>query len=385
MRPVYLDHAATTPLDERVLEVMLLHLTGTFGNPSSVHRLGREARNALEGARATLARSIGAEPGEIFFTSGGTEADNLALRGMALAGRSSGKQHIVTTRVEHHAVLDTAEQLAREGWGLTVLEVDSRGQPRLEDLRTLLTRETILVSVIHGNNETGTISAVREIAHAAHAAGVAVHTDAVQTVGKIPLDVKDLAVDALTLTAHKLNGPKGIGALYLRKGTALEPMLYGGGQERGRRPGTENVALAVGFARAIELACQLQKEEAARLAQLRDGLEARIRSAFPAAIVNGDLEARLPHILNVSFDSSQLPLESDTLVPGMDLRGIAVTSGSACTSGSLQPSHVLLALGRDEATARASLRFSFGQGNTEADLDTAIAALGDVVAAARLR
>jgi len=385
MLSIYLDHTATTPLDERVLEAMLPYLTDTFGNPSSIHRFGRQARTALEQARASIARSIGAEPAEVFFTSGGTESDNLAIRGMASAARRSGKDHLVTTRVEHHAVLDTAEQLAREGWELTLLEVDSSGRAEVEDMKASFTERTALISAMHGNNEIGTVAPVREIALAAHAGGVLVHTDAVQTVGKIPVEVKHLEVDALTLSAHKLNGPKGIGALYLRKGTPLEPMLYGGGQERGRRPGTESVALAVGFARALELACARMEEESARLEELRTSLEQRIRNAFPTAIINGAAGSRLPHILSVSFDSTQLVLEPDTLVPGMDLRGIAVTSGSACTSGSMQPSHVLLALGRDEATARASLRFSFGRGNTPAELDAVMIALEDTVADARLR
>jgi cysteine desulfurase len=383
MQPIYLDHAATTPLDERVLEAMLPYLGDTFGNPSSIHQFGRKARSALEEARASIALAIGAEPGEMFFTSGGTESDNLGIRGIALAGRAIGRSHLVTTRIEHHAVLDTVEQLAHEGWERTLLEVDPCGRLSLEDLKRSLTGTTVLVSAMHGNNEIGTIAPLREIARLAHEGGVLVHSDAVQTVGKIPVDVKELDVDALTLSAHKLNGPKGVGALYLRKGIPLEPILHGGGQERGRRPGTESVALAVGFARALELACARQQEESARLQQLRDELEGMILKTFPEAIVNGERGSRLPHILSVSFTHSQRPLEADTLVPGMDLRGIAVTSGSACTSGSLQPSHVLLALGRDEATSRASLRFSFGAGNTHAELPRVLGALGEVVEAAR--
>jgi cysteine desulfurase len=282
-------------------------------------------------------------------------------------------------------VLDSARQLEQEGWEVSLIGVDAWGRVDVEELTNSLKATTCLVSVIHGNNEIGTIAPLREIAQAVHGRSIPVHTDAVQTVGKMPVSVNDLGVDALSFSAHKMNGPKGVGALYVRKGTAIEPLIRGGGQERGRRPGTENVALAVGFATAVEIACEQMASESLRTKGLRDELERRIRQQFPAAIINGDPAARLPHILNVSFDSRRLPLESDTLVAGMDLRGVAVTSGSACTSGSLQPSHVLLALGRDEATARASLRFSFGRGNTAGELDYVVSALGEVVAAARGR
>ncbi len=379
MKRLYLDHTATTPLDERVFEAMRPYFSGTFGNASSIHSFGREAKTALEKARETIAKGIGAQSGEIFFTSGGTESDNFAVRGAALAARKSGKNHFITSAVEHHAVLEPCEVLKGEGFEVTILPVDSNAQVTAAQIQEAITDKTCLVSVMHANNEVGTIFPIKEIAAAAHANGVVVHTDAVQTLGKIPFSIKDLDVDLMTISAHKLYGPKGIGALFVRKGVELEPMIHGGGQERGKRPGTENVPLAVGFAKAVELAIMEMADEAKRLESLRNNLEARIRTEFPAAIINGHPTDRLPHILNVSFDSDKISLEGEMLVMNMDLQGIAVTSGSACTSGSMQPSHVLLAMGRDEKTAKATLRFAFGKSNSEEDVEHVVDALKGIL------
>lgn len=366
MRRIYLDHTATTPLDPRVMEAMRPCFSETFGNASSVHSYGRDARELLERARGTIAEAVGAEPAEIFFTSGGTEADNLAIMGVMSAVR--GRKGIVTSRAEHHAVLEPCRYLAENGMDVSLLPVDPCGAVDLGALRRQVGGGTALVSIMHGNNETGTISAIPAIAGIAHQAGALFHTDAVQSAGKIPLDVRELGVDLMTLSAHKMYGPKGIGALFVRRGVPVDPMLRGGGQERGRRPGTENVPLAVGFAEAFRLALQEREEESVRLRWLRDSLELRLREAFPPILVNGEGGERLPHILNISFPCEVFPLEGDMLVMNMDLEGIALTSGSACTSGSLDPSHVILAMGRAEKTAKATLRFSFGKGNTMDDV-----------------
>lgn len=378
MRIIYLDHTATTPLDSRVLEAMVPYFGGVFGNASSIHSFGREAKQALERARGVIAELIGAEPGEIFFTSGGTEADNFAIAGVAAAAQ--GVRHgVVTSRAEHHAVLDTCEYAAQQGVPVVLLPVNASGSVDPDVLEGALGPGVQLVSLMHANNEVGTMSPVAAYAELTHAAGAIIHSDAVQSAGKIPVNVLDLGVDLMTLSAHKMYGPKGIGALYIRRGTAIEPLLHGGGQERGRRPGTENVALAVGFAEAFRIAAGEMERESKRLAGLRDGLEARLRGAFPSLIVNGDPGARLPHILNISFDAARLPMEGEMLIVNMDLRGIAVTSGSACTSGSMQPSHVLLAMGRDPDTAKATIRFSFGRSNTEEDVGQVVDVLSQVV------
>jgi len=383
MRRIYLDHTATTPLDERVFEAMRPYFAETFGNASSVHSFGREAKAALERARETIAQAIGAHSGEVFFTSGGTESDNFALRGAALAGRKKGKKHIITSAAEHHAVLEPCEALKEEGFEVTVLPVDTHGLVTPDQVRDAITTETCIVSIMHANNEVGTIYHIKEIAAVVHERGVLVHTDAVQTLGKIPVNVRELDVDLMTLSAHKLYGPKGIGALYVRRGTEIEPILYGGGQERGKRPGTENVPLAVGFAKAVELAITEMPTEMPRLASLRRHLESRIREEFPAAMINGHPSRHLPHILNMSFDSAKLNLDGDALVMNMDLQGVAVTSGSACTSGSMQPSHVLLAMGRDVKTAKATLRFAFGRSNTMDDIAIVVERLHAVLAQMR--
>jgi cysteine desulfurase len=375
MQRIYLDHTATTPLEPLVFEAMRPYFEDVFGNPSSIHWFGQRAKSALERARESIAVALGADPSELIFTSGGTESDNTALRGSAYAARTKGKTSLVTTKAEHHAVLDTAEALREEGFAVTFLDVDATGGIGLKDLPEALSADTFLVSVMHANNEVGTVYPLKELAGLTRERGVLLHTDAVQTLGKIPVDVNTLGVDMLSVSAHKLYGPKGIGALYVRKGTNLDPLLHGGGQERGKRPGTENVALAVGFAKAVELSIASMEKESHRLQRLRDELEGRIRKSFPEAVFNGDPSNRLPHIASVSFDNRQLALEGEMLILNLDLEGIAVTSGSACTSGSIQPSHVLLAMGRDPETAKATIRFSFGKGNTEEDVEAAMKAL----------
>lgn len=383
MERIYLDHTATTPIDPAVREAMYPYLTEVFGNPSSIHWYGRKAKSALEESRERIARVIGAEPGELFFTSGGTESDNLAIKGVMKTSAAAGRNHVVTSAAEHHAVLDPCEALSRAGLDVSILPVDASGSVAADRIALALRPSTALVSVMHANNEVGTINPLRDISRAARAVGALVHSDAVQTVGRIPVDVRDLGVDLMTFTAHKLYGPKGVGALFVKRGIPIDPIFEGGGQERGKRPGTENVASAVGFAMAVELSAHRMERESRRLALLRERLEAMVQERFRGVVVNGHPRERLPHILNISFDDSVIPLEGEMLVPGMDLQGIAVTSGSACTSGSMQPSHVLLAMGRDPATARATIRFSFGQSNSESDLPKVIAALGIVVEHAR--
>lgn len=379
MKRIYLDHTATTPLDPRVFDAMRPYFFETFGNASSVHWYGRQAKTALEHTREVIASVLCVQPGEVFFTSGGTESDNLAIRGVATAARTKDRRHIITSKAEHHAVLDTCESLESEGFEVTYLDVDGYGMVAPEQVRKALKPSTCLVTMMHANNEVGTISPVKAIAEVAHEAGAVFHTDAVQSCGKIPADLKEMGVDLASISAHKMYGPKGIGALYVRKGTEMNQLFHGGGQERNRRPGTENIPGVIGFGKAVELASSSLERESARLAGLRDTLEKRIRQTFPAILVNGHPTERLPHILNVSFDAEKLPIEGEMLLMNMDLHGVAVTSGSACTSGSMQPSHVLLAMGRDPKTARATLRFAFGQENTEDDIQVVIEVLGIVV------
>jgi len=374
VRRVYMDHAATTPVRDEVLEAMLPYFSVAFGNASSAHTFGQDARKALDNARHTVAACIGADTTEIYFTSGGTEADNLAIKGVASAYEKRGN-HIITTRTEHRAVLNCVQQLETRGFSTTYLPVDADGLVCPDALRKAIRPETTLVSVMLANNETGTIGPVAELAGIAKEQGILFHTDAVQAVGKIPVDVNELNVDLLAISAHKLYGPKGVGALYVRKGTRIAPLLHGGHQERNRRAGTENVAGIVGLAKAIELACREMRTESPRLASLRDRLERGIRERIDFVRTNGSPVSRLPNLLNMSFEF----VEGESLVLGLDMKGVAAATGSACTSGALEPSHVLRAMDVPPAVAHGSLRFSLGRTTTEEDIEHLLAVLPDIV------
>ncbi len=370
-RQVYMDHGATTPLREEALEAMLPYLKEKFGNPSSIHSFGREARKAINEAREKTARALGADPEEIFFTSGGTESNNMAIRG---AARLKGKGRLITSAIEHHAVLDVCKDLEKDGFEVLFLPVDRYGMVDPRAVEEAIVPGTILVSIMMGNNEVGTIQPIREICTLARKRGVFVHTDAVQCVGQLPVDVKELQVDFLSLSAHKFNGPKGVGALYVRKGIPLPPIYRGGGQERKLRPGTENVAGIVGLGRALELAVAELPEKTARLQKLRDRLIAGLTSLEGVAL-NGHPKQRLPGNVHLSFQY----IEGESLLLGLDLQGVAASSGSACTSGSLEPSHVLTAMGLDHREAHGSLRLTLGRGNTEADVDYVLQVLPPIV------
>ena len=362
---IYFDHNATTPVHPAVVEAMVAALRDDYGNPSSVHRLGQRAKARLDEARGAVAALIGAEPGEIVFTSGGTEADNFALRGAAEALEATGRRHVVVSAIEHEAVLNTARALGRRGWRLSIVPVDPRGVVAPEAVAECLADDTAVVTVMLANNEIGTIQPIAAIAELAHARGALVHTDAVQAVGKIPVDVGALGVDLLSLSAHKFNGPKGVGALWIRRGTRLVPLLTGGRHERNRRAGTENVPGIVGLGVAARLAREKLEGEAARLAALRDRLEAGILARVPGTAVNGGGAPRVPNTTNVSFER----VEAESLLIALDLEGVAVSTGAACSSGALEPSHVLRALGLPPQRVQGSIRFSLGLGNTEADVD----------------
>ena len=379
MRRVYLDHTATTPVDERVLSAMTPFFAGTFGNASSTHRFGQDARAALDESRSRLAGLIGAQEGEVFFVSGGTEADNHALKGVAWEARKDGRNHIIATKAEHHAVLDTCEFLKAQAYGVTLLDVDGNGMVDPGDVAKAITPRTALISVMHVNNEVGTINPVGEIAHIARDHGIPFHSDTVQSFGKLPVAADELSVDILSLSAHKIYGPKGIGVLYMRRGLRAVRLIHGGGQERGRRAGTENVPLAVGFARAAEIADEERTGEWDRLNGLRGAFRAMLEDRFPFIIFNGHPERSVPHILSVSFPADRIELDGESLLFSLDLAGIAAASGSACTSGSVEASHVLLAMGRDERTARASIRFSLGRGTKLEDLQYTADSLAGIV------
>ena len=378
MRPIYLDHAATTATRREVVEAMLPYFTDVFGNPSSIYACAQEAKAAVEDARARVAALVGARVGEIVFTSGGTEADNYAMKGVAYANENKGN-HIITSAIEHHAVIETCEFLGRRGFTITYLPVDEYGLVDPQDVRKAITDKTILISVIHASNEIGTIQPVAEIGKIAREAGVYFHSDAVQTAGHIPVDVDELGVDLLAISGHKVYGPKGMGALYVRRGTRLAPLMHGGEQEKRRRAGTENVPGIVGLGKALELAGQEMAAEAKRQTYLRDKLINGLMEGIEHIRLNGHPVRRLPNNVNVSVDF----VEGEAMLLNLDLEGICASTGSACSSSSLQPSHVLLALGLPPEQAHCSLRFTLGRENSEQDVQRVLEALPGIVA--RLR
>ena len=379
MDRVYLDHAATTPLDPEVAELMARVLREVAGNPSSIYAEGRAARAVVDRARDEVAAAIGAEPREIVFTSGGTEADNLALRGALKATRAE-RDHLVTTAIEHHAVLDTARDLeASAHVRLTVLPVGPDGRVTAAAVDEAVDERTALVSVMHGNNEIGTLQPIAEIGAVCRARGVPFHSDAVQTVGALPLDVRTIPVDLLSVNAHKFYGPKGVGALYVRTGTKVATMQTGGGQEKGRRTGTETVVGIVGLGAALRIAAARRERESARQSELRDRLIAGIEARIPDALLTGHRSVRLPNNVSFCFRGTQ----GEALIVALDLAGFAASSGSACTSGSTEPSHVLLALGLERDLAQGSLRLTIGRDTTAAQVDALLQALPPIVA--RLR
>jgi cysteine desulfurase len=372
---VYLDYNATTPLAPDVVDAVVAATRDLFGNASSVHHFGQQAKAALDDARTAVATLIGADPSEVVFTSGGTEADNLAIRGAAEAAEPSGRRHLVASAIEHEAVLNTLKALARRGWRTTLVPVDQSGVVDPARVREALADDTALVSVMHANNEIGTIQPIAEIAAAARERGALMHTDAVQSGGKIAIDVKALGVDLLSLSAHKLNGPKGAGALWVKRGTRMMPILTGGKHERSRRAGTENVPAIAGFGTAARLAASKMKTEGPRVAALRDRLETGILGSVTGTVVNGAIDRRVPNTTNVSFDR----VEAESLLIALDLEGIAVSTGSACSSGTLEPSHVLRAMGFPAHRTQNSLRFSLGMFSTDADVDRVVAVLPGLV------
>ena len=370
---VYLDHNATTPLEPAVIETTVAVLRGEFGNASSVHAFGQTAKSRLDMARAAVADLIGGRPQEIIFTSGGTEADNLALRGVAEA--AGARRQLVASAIEHEAILNTLKALGRRGWTTTLLPVDSRGIVLPETLEAALSPETALVSIMHANNEIGTIQPIAELAAIAHAQGALFHTDAVQSIGKIPVDVEHLGVDLLSLSAHKFNGPQGAGALWVRRGRRLVAATTGGGQERRRRAGTENVSAIAGLGAAARIARAKLEAGPGDIAGLRDRLEAGILAGVPGTVVNGDPARRVPNTTNISFDR----VEAESLLIALDLEGVAVSTGSACSSGTLEPSHVLRAMSFPPHRTQNSIRFSLGLGNTTEQIDHVVGIMPRVV------
>lgn len=374
MLQVYLDHAATTKVKPEVLEAMLPYFTDFYGNASSVYDLARKSKAAIESAREKIASLIGAEPKEIFFTASGTEADNWALKGLSYAHQDKGK-HIITSQIEHHAVLHSCQFLEKNGFEVTYLPVDEFGLVSLSDLKQAIRPDTILISIMFANNEIGTISPISEIAQLAKEKQIIFHTDGVQAVANLEIDVKKLGIDAMSISGHKFYAPKGVGVLYLKNGLTIENLLHGGSQERELRSGTENVASIVGMSKALDLACQNLKSRTQKMTNLRDRAIKEILSNFQGAKLNGHPSQRLPGNVNFSFPK----VEGDVLLMQLDMKGIAASSGSACSSLSIEPSHVLLALGLSREMAKGSLRLTFGDENTEADVDYLLATLKEIL------
>ena len=375
MERVYLDHAATSPMHPEVIDEMTTVMKETFGNPSSIHSFGRASRHLVDHARTIIAESIHAEYNEIIFTSGGTEADNLAIIGTAEANKENGK-HIITTQTEHHAVLHACEFLESKGFEVTYLPVDRSGRIALEALQKELRDDTILVTIMFGNNEVGTLQPIKEIGEAVKDHQAYFHTDAVQAFGLTPIDVKKLGIDLLSVSGHKINGPKGIGFLYSHKRVDLQPGLYGGEQERKRRAGTENVPAIVGLGKAVELARNSVEEKQAMLSGLKDLLKQTLADDGIEFEENGSLEHGLPHVLNLSFPGTDV----ESMLVNLDMSGIAVSSGSACTAGSIEPSHVLVAMyGKQSEKSRNSIRFSFGLGNTKEQIESTAHEVANIV------
>ena len=374
MMHVYADNAATTKMSQVAINAMLPYFDKIYGNPSSLHSVGQEAKEALDAARQTVASCLGCEPREIIFTSGGSEADNQALRTAAVLGARKDKKHIISTKFEHHAILHTLQALQKEGYEVTLLDIPENGVVTAEQVKEAIRPDTCLVTVMFANNEIGTIMPIAEIGAVCREAGVLFHTDAVQAVGHLPIDVKAMNIDMLSLSAHKFHGPKGVGALFVRKNIPLTNIIYGGAQERGKRAGTENIPGICGAAAALEEICANMEANTAKLIPLRDKLIAGL-TAIPHTILNGDAKLRLPNNINVCFEG----IEGESMLLWLDAKGIAASSGSACTSGSLDPSHVLLALGRPHEIAHGSLRLSLSDYNTEEEVDYVLEQIPGVI------
>ncbi|MFL2756831.1 MAG: cysteine desulfurase family protein [Dehalococcoidia bacterium] len=380
MNTIYMDHGATTPMRAEVLDEMMPFLTESFGNPSSIYTLAQETRNAVEESRRYVAHSIDARASEICFTSGGTESDNAAIKGVSMAMKNLGN-HIITTSIEHHAVLHTCHQMEQFGFDVTYVPVDHNGLVSAQDVIDAITDKTILISIMLANNEIGAIQPIKEITQKVKSRAaemgktIIVHTDAVQAIGQIPINIKDLGVDLLSMSAHKFYGPRGVGALYIKRGTPFEPLIIGGGQERQRRSGTENVPGIVGLAKALELSLEEMEIESRRQINIRDHILDYLKANIEGMLINGDRYNRLPNNINISFPG----IEGESILLALDLAGVSASSGSACSAASIEPSHVLLAIGSSADQARGTVRITIGRGTTDTDVEYMLNLLPDIV------